>query len=276
MQAFAHNQSSGLIPNPANTWMNPKVVKLEELCVGSIPFLPRKEQWNVDIFCVRDHHCNGRVLPLQAWNRPFVILRIVQREGSQVPGDLMCDCAEVTTFQKTSPQNHSTFQNLTKFRESVLIQQPGAPPVPDPYLTLENGQLMGPSKFDSTAWGVRLSEASYNFLMARFSMMPQQYEDIGTLHKALQWKMAKALLPGLDFTSPLILLSTRIDHNHLLESTSESNFELENGQKDNDKKNTVGDGLFYHSAEITTVVTSQPYRSLNPMAPEFEFGSSYE
>lgn len=248
------------------------------MCVGSIPFLPKKELWNGDILCARENHCNAEALPLLGWNRPFVILRIVQRQGSGILGDLMCDCAKastqiltstqslsniikVKTFQKTKVDSHALFQNLIKFRESIPIQQPGAGPIPMPRLTLERGQLFSPSyvkagdaqhvyripwtylwnfwfsKATSTTWGVRLSQSSYNYLMARFGIMPQHYEDTGILLNSMQWKMAKALLPGLDFTSPAILLSNSTHQEYHLQSSSGFNqqcgsLELESGRKD--------------------------------------------
>lgn len=78
-----------------NKWKNPPVTTLEELCVGSIVWLALKENEHKDLYCVHDQHCGGEMVNNRAYAHPMLVIKILQRPGSSVPGDWVRDCLEV-------------------------------------------------------------------------------------------------------------------------------------------------------------------------------------
>ncbi|KAH8685459.1 hypothetical protein BGZ60DRAFT_395218 [Tricladium varicosporioides] len=72
-----------------------------DLCTGCIVWLPKKEPDRDEIYC----NCGWCEYPFElnedGYNHPVVVLRIKQRKGSSIPGDVLCDVACITTFSDT-------------------------------------------------------------------------------------------------------------------------------------------------------------------------------
>ncbi len=52
-----------------------------------------------DIICVRPGHCNDTKILEEGYRHPVVVLKIWQRPGSAVPGDLMLGVSDVSCCQ---------------------------------------------------------------------------------------------------------------------------------------------------------------------------------
>ncbi|KAH6663405.1 hypothetical protein B0J14DRAFT_609396 [Halenospora varia] len=98
-KAPASRSSPALLQKPT-TVERPRILPAD-LCVGCIVWLPKKELDRDDIYC----NCRWCEYPFElnedGYNHPVVVLRITQRKGSSIPGDVLCDVACITTFSDT-------------------------------------------------------------------------------------------------------------------------------------------------------------------------------
>jgi len=72
----------------------PPIVLPHEMGVGNILLLPVQYNYVV-IRCARNHKCDKEGIMDDGYGHPVVVMKIQQRRGSEIPGDLMCICAEV-------------------------------------------------------------------------------------------------------------------------------------------------------------------------------------
>jgi hypothetical protein len=68
----------------------------EEACVGSVVWLRQRFYNEGDIPCIREGHCTNYKLGEDGYMHPVVILKMWQRSGSTLPGDLMLAVSEVS------------------------------------------------------------------------------------------------------------------------------------------------------------------------------------
>ncbi|KAF7908087.1 uncharacterized protein EAF01_003842 [Botrytis porri] len=80
--------------------MSPKKYHLraEHLMPGCIVWLSNYEEGHEPILCVQNHECNDKVKDKDGRNHPVMILRINQRRGSNIVGNVMLDVALMTTL----------------------------------------------------------------------------------------------------------------------------------------------------------------------------------
>ncbi|KAF5868475.1 uncharacterized protein Bfra_012386 [Botrytis fragariae] len=70
----------------------------EHLMPGCIVWLSNYEDGHEPIICVQNHECNDKVKDKDGRNHPVMILRINQRRGSNIVGDVILDVALMTTL----------------------------------------------------------------------------------------------------------------------------------------------------------------------------------
>ncbi|KAF7946165.1 hypothetical protein EAE96_009168 [Botrytis aclada] len=80
--------------------MTPKKYPLraQHLMPGCIVWLSEYEEGHEPIVCVQTHECNDNVKDKDGRNHPVMILRINQRRGSNIIGDVILDVALMTTL----------------------------------------------------------------------------------------------------------------------------------------------------------------------------------
>ncbi|KAF7924858.1 hypothetical protein EAE99_006335 [Botrytis elliptica] len=80
--------------------MVPKTYPLraEHLMPGCIVWLSNYQNGHEPIICVQNHECNDKVKEKDGRNHPVMILRINQRRGSSIVGDVILDVALMTTL----------------------------------------------------------------------------------------------------------------------------------------------------------------------------------
>ncbi|EDN95026.1 predicted protein [Sclerotinia sclerotiorum 1980 UF-70] len=80
--------------------MRPKndPIHAEDVMHGSIVWLSKHQGWHEPIICVQNHECNDKVKEIDGHNHPVMILRINQRHGSDIIGDIVLDIAIMTTL----------------------------------------------------------------------------------------------------------------------------------------------------------------------------------
>lgn len=78
--------------------MRPKndPIHAEDVMHGSIVWLSKHQGWHEPIICVQNHECNDKVKEIDGHNHPVMILRINQRHGSDIIGDIVLDIAIVS------------------------------------------------------------------------------------------------------------------------------------------------------------------------------------
>lgn len=64
------------------------------MCAGCIVWLPSKVLFAESIKCNKQN-CSGEELDDDGYEHPVVVLGVKQKEGSRVPGDLICTVALV-------------------------------------------------------------------------------------------------------------------------------------------------------------------------------------
>lgn len=75
----------------------PDTPKPEEICPGSIVWLPSKDRAGPeDLYCVREGHCGPDLLETERYRHPAVVLSIRQRTGSTEEGDLMVRISDMS------------------------------------------------------------------------------------------------------------------------------------------------------------------------------------
>ncbi|KAJ8059567.1 hypothetical protein OCU04_011223 [Sclerotinia nivalis] len=80
--------------------MRPKndPIHAEDVMHGSIVWLSNHQDWHAPIICVQNHECNDKIKEIDGHNHPVTILRINQRHGSDIIGDVVLDIAIMTTL----------------------------------------------------------------------------------------------------------------------------------------------------------------------------------
>ncbi|KAF7896522.1 hypothetical protein EAF00_006536 [Botryotinia globosa] len=73
-------------------------LRAEHLMPGCIVWLSNYEDGHEPIVCVQNHECNDKVKEKDGRNHPVMILRINQRCGSNIVGDVILDVALMTTL----------------------------------------------------------------------------------------------------------------------------------------------------------------------------------
>jgi hypothetical protein len=68
-------------------------VKMGDLCVGCIVWLPPRDSQSPAIKCSKAGCCGHGNLEDGGYNHSVVVLKIRQRKDSNVPGDLVCTVA---------------------------------------------------------------------------------------------------------------------------------------------------------------------------------------
>jgi hypothetical protein len=92
--AFEKSKLSSLPPPPNDECSPRPKVRSCDLCVGCIVWLP-SDSCDKSVKCCKKNCC-GKVLGEDAYNSPVVVLKIRQRKGSSVRGDIMCYVANVS------------------------------------------------------------------------------------------------------------------------------------------------------------------------------------
>ncbi|TGO18769.1 hypothetical protein BPAE_0365g00010 [Botrytis paeoniae] len=73
-------------------------LRAEHLMPGCIVWLSNYQDGHEPIICVQNHECNDKVKDKDGRNHPVMILRINQRRGSNIVGDVILDVALMTTL----------------------------------------------------------------------------------------------------------------------------------------------------------------------------------
>ncbi|TGO63865.1 hypothetical protein BCON_0010g00300 [Botryotinia convoluta] len=73
-------------------------LRAEHLMPGCIVWLSNYQEGHEPILCVQNHECNDKVKEKDGRNHPVMILRINQRHGSNIVGDVILDVALMTTL----------------------------------------------------------------------------------------------------------------------------------------------------------------------------------
>ncbi|TGO67678.1 hypothetical protein BOTNAR_0037g00150 [Botryotinia narcissicola] len=73
-------------------------LRAEHLMPGCIVWLSNYEDGHEPIICVQNHECNDKVKEKDGRNHPVMVLRINQRRGSNIVGDVILDVALMTTL----------------------------------------------------------------------------------------------------------------------------------------------------------------------------------
>jgi hypothetical protein len=87
---------------PNNSPWQDRQVPPQEACVGSIVWLRQRFDGDEEIKCVRPRHCNSKMMLEEGYRHPVTILKIWQRPGSTVSGDLMLGVSDVSPCQTIS------------------------------------------------------------------------------------------------------------------------------------------------------------------------------
>lgn len=166
-------------------------------------WLPSKGLNGPSIRCVNEARC-GKELDDGGHNHPVVVLKVRQKKGSSIVGDLICTIACITTFSDTSLSKYSTMRRHKE--ASIPIYDPETIPLTSGkglaliQLKLEKGRLKKQSyvRLQHTyrvpvsmlrqyayrkgrAYKRRLSDVSYNTLMRLLALSPEKYEKTADL-----------------------------------------------------------------------------------------------
>ncbi|KAN0107994.1 hypothetical protein V8E51_007736 [Hyaloscypha variabilis] len=194
----------------------------EEACVGSVVWLRQRFYNEEDIPCIREGHCTNYKLGEDGYMHPVVILKMWQRSGSTLPGDLMLAVSELTSFEDTPIDSYTNYKDkYIKFKEAIPILHEGESRWSDPeQLSLESGWLQKKSwirlqhvllihvsclwKYDWHVGGhgydQRLDENSYLRLMSLFGIFGDKYESsTSVVHNASSRLQQLAREEGLKY-----------------------------------------------------------------------------
>ncbi|ATZ49508.1 hypothetical protein BCIN_04g06470 [Botrytis cinerea B05.10] len=200
-----------LTPPPSDENFPRPKVRSGDLCVGCIVWLP-SEGFDKSIKCCK-RDCCGKGLGEDGYNNPVVVLKIRQRKGSSIRGDLICYVANVTTFSDMNLENYlSKCPHNSEFQQSLPIspidQDSCVESTPSWLLRLQKGALKKqsyvnlahifkvPSSSLSTfgfrnhrAYKLRLSATSYNSLMKEMGLRNEPYEETASLYKTARTRL---------------------------------------------------------------------------------------
>ncbi|EMR88680.1 hypothetical protein BcDW1_2673 [Botrytis cinerea BcDW1] len=200
-----------LTPPPSDENFPRPKVRSGDLCVGCIVWLP-SEGFDKSIKCCK-RDCCGKGLGEDGYNNPVVVLKIRQRKGSSIRGDLICYVANVTTFSDMNLENYlSKCPHNSEFQQSLPIspidQDSCVESTPSWLLRLQKGALKKqsyvnlahifkvPSSSLSTfgfrnhrAYKLRLSATSYNSLMKEMGLRNEPYEETASLYKTARARL---------------------------------------------------------------------------------------
>ncbi|KAK0106866.1 hypothetical protein ONS95_003588 [Cadophora gregata] len=203
-------------------------LKLGEVCVGCIVWLPSKDVTQQTIRCINNGCCDQEELNDGGHNHPVVVLKITQKKGSDVLGDLVCTVACVTTFSDTTLSKYVSKRQYKV--SSIPIYDAEATPIPSELgsnliqLRMEEGRLKKQSYVrlqhtyqvplsmlrqytfrNSRAFRQRLSEDSYKTLMGLLARTPEKYDVTKTLLETKDRRLlalARSELPPVRRTRP--------------------------------------------------------------------------
>ncbi|KAF7855389.1 hypothetical protein EAF04_010132 [Stromatinia cepivora] len=186
-------------------------VRSGDLCVGCIVWLPL-DGYDKSIKCCK-RKCCGKGLAEDGYNNPVVVLKIRQRKGSSIRGDIICYVAAITTFSDMNLENYlSECPHNSEFQLSLPIspvdQDSCVESTPSWLLRLQKGALKKQSYINlahifkvpagslSTfgfrnhrAYKIRLSATSYNILMAEMGLRNEPYEETASLYKTARARL---------------------------------------------------------------------------------------
>ncbi|KAH7356418.1 hypothetical protein BKA65DRAFT_422649 [Rhexocercosporidium sp. MPI-PUGE-AT-0058] len=214
--------SRGQLQPPPVHADNPPLIP-GDVCVGCIVWLPPKDVNRPSIRCVNESCCGKRELDDGGHNHPVVVLKIRQKKGSIVIGDLICTVASVTTFSGTSLSKY--LSRRRRRQASIPIFDPEATALTSPraaslvQLKMEDGRLKKQSYIrlqhtyripvsmlgqyayrNSRAYKRRLSYESYCALMELLSLPPEKYEVTASLYETENQRLldlARSSLPSV-------------------------------------------------------------------------------
>ncbi|KAM3072532.1 hypothetical protein ACMFMG_009328 [Clarireedia jacksonii] len=209
--AFEKSKSSSLPPPPNDECSPRPKVRSGDLCVGCIVWLSG-DNCDKSVKCCK-RNCCGKVLGEDGYNNPVVVLKIRQRKGSSVRGDLMCYVANITTFNDMPLQTYlSQCPHNPSIRHSLPIspidQDSCIEATPSWLLRIQKGSLKKQSYIDLShifkipashlhtyafrsprAYKLRLSATSYSVLMAEIGLRNEPYEDTASLYKTARTRL---------------------------------------------------------------------------------------
>ncbi|PQE07461.1 hypothetical protein CJF30_00007198 [Rutstroemia sp. NJR-2017a BBW] len=209
--AFEKSKLSSLPPPPNDECSPRPKVRSCDLCVGCIVWLP-SDSCDKSVKCCKKNCC-GKVLGEDAYNSPVVVLKIRQRKGSSVRGDIMCYVANITTFNDMPLQTYlSECHHNPSIRHSLPIspvdQDSCIEATPSWLLRIQKGSLKKQSYIDLShifkipashlhtyafrsprAYKLRLSATSYSVLMAEIGLRNEPYEDTASLYKTARTRL---------------------------------------------------------------------------------------
>ncbi|KAM0138744.1 hypothetical protein ACHAO1_003343 [Botrytis cinerea] len=152
------NDDVGIKRKPA---MVPKKYPLrpEHLMPGCIVWLSNYQDGHEPIICVQNHECNDKVKEKDGRNHPVMILRINQRRGSDVIGDVILDVALMTTLSGLTLENY--VQKLRTIGPDPSKQWYLQETMPMSWAPQETPQLKG-SKLEALRKPERDQESQYH------------------------------------------------------------------------------------------------------------------
>ncbi|KAH9213955.1 hypothetical protein DL95DRAFT_462615 [Leptodontidium sp. 2 PMI_412] len=212
-----------------------------DVCVGCIVWLPPKDFTRPSFRCVNKNCCRNEELDDGGHNHPVVVLKIRQKKGSTVIGELICTVASVTTFSNTPLSKYLSRRRHRK--PSIPIFDPEATALTSPrvsslvQLKLEEGRLKKQSYVrlqhtyripvsmlrqyayrNSRAYKRRLSYESYYALMELLALPPENYEATETLFETNHQRLLDLANSSLALVAPSQQTShpitNRIQHVH--------------------------------------------------------------
>jgi hypothetical protein len=99
-------------------------VKMGDICVGCIVWLPPRKSENPAIECSKSGCCGNEELNDAGYNHPVVVLKIRQRKNSNVRGDLVCTVACVRFLEQHYCEWVLILQIGYNFQRYEIIQIP--------------------------------------------------------------------------------------------------------------------------------------------------------
>ncbi|ESZ92047.1 hypothetical protein SBOR_7577 [Sclerotinia borealis F-4128] len=193
-------------------------VRSGDICVGCIVWLPSDGR-DKNIKCCK-RNCCGKGLGEDGYDSPVVVLKIRQRKGSSIRGDLICYVATITTFSDMNLENYlSSCPHNSEFQQSLPIspidQDSCVESTPSWLLRLQKGALNKQSYISlahifkvpasslsifgfrsQRAYKLRLSATSYNILMAEIGLRNEPYEETAYLYKTARARLEALASPN--------------------------------------------------------------------------------